>query len=52
MTRETLQNLYLQWVNDYASLATFAEHHGLYEAEALILLELAKSCLDHPHPEA
>jgi hypothetical protein len=51
MNRQKLRTLYLSWVNDYASLSTFAEHHGLYESEALILLEVAKSCFEHNHPD-
>jgi hypothetical protein len=52
MNRETLTALYLEWVNDYASLDTFAEHHGLTPDEAGLLLVVAKSCFENPHPEA
>ena len=51
MNRETLKNLYLIWVNDYVSINTFAEHRGLTDTEAMILLRLAKSCFENPHPE-
>jgi hypothetical protein len=52
INRETLAALYLEWVNDYVSLATFAEHKGITQHEALILLEVCKSCLENQHPEA
>jgi hypothetical protein len=52
INRETLTALYLEWVNDYASLETFAEHKGLTQHEALILLEVSKSCFENLHPEA
>jgi hypothetical protein len=52
INRETLAALYLEWVNDYVSLATFAEHKGLTKHEALILLEVCKSCFENQHPEA
>jgi hypothetical protein len=52
INRETLAALYLEWVNDYVSLQTFAEHKGLTQHEALILLEVSKYCLENQHPEA
>jgi len=52
INRETLAALYLEWVNDYVSLQTFAEHKGLTQHEALILLEVSKSCFENLHPEA
>jgi hypothetical protein len=52
MNRETLTAVYLSWLNDYASLETFAEHHGLTPTEAAFVLAAAKSCFENPHPEA
>lgn len=52
MDRETLVNVYLDWVNNYLSLSRFAEAHGLYENEAEMLIKLAKSCHENLHPEA
>jgi len=50
--RETLAAVYLQWVNDYASVDTYAEHKGITTQEALMLLEVARSCFENQHPEA
>lgn len=38
--KETIQEAYLEYVNDYLTITTFAEHKGLTydEAEALIRL--------------
>ena len=38
--KETIQDSYLEYVNDYLTITTFAEHKGLTydEAEALIRL--------------
>lgn len=38
--KETIQDTYLEYVNDYLTITTFAEHKGLTydEAEALIRL--------------
>jgi len=52
MTREQLTDIYLDWLNNYVSVARFAEHYGLYEDEAAMLIKLAKSCFENPHPEA
>jgi hypothetical protein len=52
INRETLATLYLEWVNDYASLETFAEHKGLTTIEAGLLIATAKSCFENLHPEA
>jgi hypothetical protein len=50
--RATLAALYLDWVNNYATLDIFAEHHGLTPDEAAYLLQAAESCHTNPHPEA
>lgn len=50
--RETLAAIYLDYVNNYLTSAKFAEHNGLTESEALHLIFVARSCHDHPHPEA
>ena len=52
ITRQTLLELYLDWVNNYLTVAVFAEHHGLTEAEANQLLAVAQSCFENNHPEA
>ena len=40
MLKETIQAAYLEYVNDYLTITTFAEHKGITydEAEALIRL--------------
>lgn len=52
ITRESLSALYLDWVNNYLTIEKFAEHHGLTENEALLLISVAQSCFENPHPEA
>lgn len=52
ITREQLINDYLDFVNNYLTVSLFAEHRGLTEGQARILLELAKTVFDSPHPEA
>lgn len=52
MSREKLQEIYLDWVNNFLTISKYAEHHGLYEEEALALIALAKSAHNRLHPEA
>ena len=42
----------MDYVNDYLTVETFAEHNGLTDDEAKELLALAKKVALHPHPEA
>jgi hypothetical protein len=51
MNRIDLQNVYLDWLNNFSSVSGFAEHYGLYDSEAEILIFLAKQCYENPHPE-
>ena len=44
--RTMLIELYLDWYNNYLTVAKFAEHHGLTENQATDLLELAKRVKD------
>lgn len=50
--RDTLIALYMDWRNNYLSVALFAEHHGLTVEEANKLLDLALAVASHDHPEA
>jgi hypothetical protein len=50
--RESLSRLYLSWVNDYFTIEKFAEHHGLTYEEASLLIDVAQSCFENPHPES
>lgn len=52
ITREQLIDDYLDFVNNYLTVALFAEHRGLTEGQARALLDLAKMVFDSPHPEA
>lgn len=52
ITREQLINDYLDFVNNYLTVALFAEHRGLTEGQAGLLLDLAKMVFNSPHPEA
>lgn len=52
ITREQLINDHLDFVNNYLTVALFAEHRGLTEGQARLLLDLAKMVFDSRHPEA
>ena len=52
MQRRDLFELYLDWVNNYLTIETFAEHHGLFVPEVEKLLEVAQSCFENNPPEA
>ncbi len=52
MTREQLTNLYMVWVNDFLTIGGFADHFGLTDSEAEMLLAVARSAYENPHPEA
>ena len=51
MTREQLTEVYYDWYNNYLTIEAYAEHNELTEKEAMILIELAESCANNPHPE-
>jgi hypothetical protein len=40
--RDYLADLYLDWVNNFLTIAVFAEYYGLDEDDARDLLKLAK----------
>lgn len=52
MTREQLANLYLVWKNDFLTIGGFADHFGLYDNEAEMLINVMRQCFENPHPEA
>lgn len=52
ITREQLFKDYTDWVNNYLSIEVFAEHRGLTQSEAKMLIDLAKSCFENNHPGA
>lgn len=50
--RDILVKAYLDWLNNYATVALYAEHNGLTEDQAHKLLALAQNVYNCPHPEA
>ena len=52
MTREQLTNIYLPWVNDFLTIGGFADHFGLTDCEAEMLLTVARSAYENQHPDA
>lgn len=42
--RDTLADLYLDWVNNFLTIEKFSEYYGLDEKDAKQLLVLAKKC--------
>jgi len=42
--RDTLADLYLDWVNNFLTIGRFSEYYGLDEEDAKDLLKLAKKC--------
>lgn len=41
--KETIQEAYLEYVNDYLTITTFAEHKGLTYSEAEALIRLGRN---------
>ena len=52
ISREQLINDYLDFVNNYLSVSLFAEHRGLTEDQARLLLDVAKMVFNSTHPES
>ena len=52
ISREQLIDDYLDFVNNYLSVSLFAEHCGLTEDQAGLLLDVAKMVFNSPHPES
>lgn len=50
--RDILINAYLDYWNNYLTVAKYAEHNGLTENEAKTLIDLARQVFNHPHPES
>lgn len=50
--RETIAAQYVEFLNDYLTVAKFAEHKGLTEDQARELIELGKSIYYSKHPDA
>ena len=52
ISRKQLIDDYLDFVNNYLSVSLFAEHRGLTEGQARLLLDVAKMVFNSPHPES
>ena len=50
--RNSLNDIYLTWVNDYLTIERFAEHHGITLAQAMTLIDLAREIYNSNHTEA
>lgn len=50
--RDRLVNAYLEYINNYLTVAKFAEHNGLTEDQAVIIIAIGKELHSTPHPEA
>jgi len=50
--RKILVDMYIDWVNNFVSIDTFAEHHGLHKNEAIRLITLAREVFQTEHPDA
>ena len=50
--RDQLRTIYLEWVNDFVTVARFAEYHGITDAQAADLITLARDIFNTDHPEA
>ncbi len=50
--REILSAQYIEFLNDYLTVAKFAEHKGITEDQARQLIELGKSIYYSKHTEA
>jgi hypothetical protein len=49
--RSVLNDYYLDWRNNYLTPEKFAEHNGLSEIQAIILLAWMKEIFYSPHPQ-
>jgi hypothetical protein len=50
--RDYLTKVYLDWVNNYFFVSTFAEHNGITEEQAELLIDLAEKVYNSKHPDA
>jgi hypothetical protein len=50
--RDQLINTYLDFVNNYLTLARYAEHNGITTDQAGMLIAIASEVFNSPHPES
>ena len=48
-SREKIEGLYLDWFNDFLTVARFAEYHGMAESKALRVINTGRA-LNHRRP--
>ena len=48
-SREKIEGLYLDWFNDFLTVARFAEYHGMTESKALRVINTGRA-LNHRRP--
>jgi hypothetical protein len=51
MTREQLNEVYLDWFNNYITIECYADHNGLHIDEAHSLINLARGIHLKAHPD-
>jgi deoxyribodipyrimidine photolyase-like uncharacterized protein len=49
--REYLRALYISFLNDYLTVARFAEDNGLTEEQGKALIDLARDVYNSKHPD-
>lgn len=52
VARDILNEIYLDYFNNYATIMTYADQHGLTESQAGILIALALNVHTSNHPES
>lgn len=50
--REVLRAIYLDWINNYLTITTFADHNGLTDEQARKLVDLAREVFNDYNPDA
>ena len=50
--RQYLTGLYMSWLNDFLSVAVFAQDHGITDPQAADLSTPARDIFNTDHPEA
>ena len=50
--RDQLINAYLDYVNNYLTIEKYAEHNGITENQATMLIVIASEVFNTPHPES
>ena len=52
VARDLLNEIYLDYFNNYLTIMTYADQHGLTEGQAGILIALARDVHNSKHPES